>query len=112
MNEHLRSNAIESSRERIENICNDTNKLLDDIEDVIDENGCNFLKETIASKAIPTPKLSIKDHAKPNKDRDFPMRMAIPATNFTSGFPKLGFSGIEKIFDKNDINHAKKTMCK
>ena len=61
-------------------------------------------------KAIPTPKLLIKDHKKPNKDGDYPTRIIIPATNFTAGFPKLGFSGIKRIFDKNNINYMKKTI--
>lgn len=110
MEEHLESKAIKSSRDRIKDIYNDANKLLDEIEDIINKNEYNLLKETIETKAIPTPKLLIKDHKKPNDKGDYPTRIIIPTTNFTAGFPKLGFSGIKRIFDKNNINYMRKTI--
>ena len=112
MNDHLDSKATKSSREKIKQSFQCANDLLEELtfKEIINDNEYDFLKETIDSKAIPTPKLSMKDHKKPNEDRDFPTRIVIPATNFTSGFPKLGFSGIRNIFDENNINHMKKTM--
>ena len=70
----------------------------------------HFSKETIDSKAVPAPKLLIEDHKKPNKEGNFPTRTMIPATNFTAGFPTLGFSGIENTFDKNNVNGMKRSM--
>ena len=105
MNNHLNKNATKSSRERIVEIFNNSNDLLKELssEELINDNEYNFLKETIDSKAIPMPKLLIKDHKNPDKDGDFPTRIVIPATNFTAGFPKLGFTGIRNIFNKNNI---------
>ena len=34
----------------------------------------------------------------------------VPATNFTSGFPKLGYLAIKSIFDRNNINYTNKTI--
>lgn len=110
MEKHHNSNAIKSSREKIKEFFKDANDLLDDLEDIVSEDECNFTKETIDSKSIPTLKSPIKDHKDPNEDGDFPTRIVVPAMNFTAGFPKLGFTGIEKIFDKNKIDHMKKTI--
>jgi hypothetical protein len=32
------------------------------------------------------------------------MRLVVPATNFTAGFPKLGYMGIKSIFKEYNIN--------
>ena len=62
------------------------------------------------SKAIPTPKLLIKDHKEKKDNGEFPTRLIIPATNFTTGFPRLGYTGIRKIFDQAKIDYKKKTI--
>ena len=36
--------------------------------------------------------------------------LVVPANNFTSAFPKLGYMGIKKIFDDNKINYKKRTI--
>ena len=59
-------------------------KLQFNLEDIVSEDECNFIKETIDSKSIPTPKSLIKDHKDLNEDEDFPTRIVIPATNFTA----------------------------
>jgi hypothetical protein len=37
----------------------------------------------------------------------FPTRLIVPANNFTSAFPKVGYMGIKKIFDDNVVNYMK-----
>jgi hypothetical protein len=46
----------------------------------------------------------MKDHKKKDKWGQYPTRLVIPATNFTSAFPKLGYLGIKKIFDDETID--------
>jgi hypothetical protein len=56
------------------------------------------------------PKLLRKDHKKKDKWGNFPTKLVITATNFTSAFPKLGYLGIKKIFDDEKVNYMKKTI--
>ena len=51
----------------------------------------------------------IKDH-KPRKNGEHQIRLVVPATNFTSAFPKAGYLGIKAIFDENKIDYASKTI--
>eukprot|EP00957_Ditylum_brightwellii_P173578 13215950-Ditylum_brightwellii.AAC.1 len=68
-----------------------------------------YLIEGLNSKAIPKPQLLIKDH-KEKIDNEFLTRLVIPATNFAATFLKLGYLGIKRIFDDNNINYAKYTI--
>ena len=36
--------------------------------------------------------------------------IVVPANNFTSAFPRMGYLGIKKILDDNRINYMKKTI--
>jgi hypothetical protein len=54
--------------------------------------------------------LLIKDHKKPKSDGNYPTRLIIPATNFTACFPKLGYLGIKKIFDRCSVNYTRNTI--
>ena len=66
-----------------------------------------FLTEKIKSKAIPTPRLLIKDHKKKRSDGNFDTRLVVPATNFTAGFSKISYMGIKKLLDKNNVWYGK-----
>ena len=69
-----------------------------------------FLSKNLESKDIPTPKLILKDHKKDGKDGDYPSRLIVPANNFISGFPKLGYLGIKRIFDSLEVNYEERTI--
>ena len=58
----------------------------------------------------PSPKLLIKDHKKVDKDGNFPTRLVVPANNFTSAFPKLGYMAIRKILDDSKVDYMSKTI--
>jgi hypothetical protein len=45
----------------------------------------------------------VKDNKKPDRDGHCPTHFVCPAANFTAGFPKLGYKGIEKIFMDNKV---------
>jgi antitoxin component of RelBE/YafQ-DinJ toxin-antitoxin module len=72
-----------------------------------------FLEETINSKAIPTPKILIKDHKDKLQSTNFyPTRPVIPAGSFISGFAKLAEKGIKGLFERKKIQFDKKQLYK
>jgi GIY-YIG catalytic domain len=85
-------------------------ELLEEKRDILSDKEAEFLHQSINSKAIPSPKLLIKDHKKADKNGDFQTRLVVPANNFTSAFPKLGYLGIKKILDENNIDYASRTI--
>ena len=107
---HLDKAAKEISRERISEIFEHANETCEEYSDILNDNENNFLKSTLKTKNIPTPKLIIKDHKKPDEEGDFPSRLIVPANNFTSAFPRLGYLGIRRIFDKNNIEYESRTI--
>ena len=64
------------------------------------------LRQSLATKAIPSPKMLIKDHKKINEKGEFPTRLVIPATNFTATFSKIGYLGINRCLDKGKVNYS------
>jgi hypothetical protein len=52
----------------------------------------------------------MKDHKESNDDGNYPTRLVVPATNFTSAFSKLVYIGIKKIMDEAGINYSRKTI--
>ena len=53
----------------------------------------------------------IKDHNEISDDGNYPTRLVVPATNFTSAFSaKLGYIGIKTIIDDAVINYSKKII--
>ena len=68
---HLDKAAVRSSTERIKDIFESANELLLGMEELFDKNEYEFIKETIDSNAIPTPKLLIKDHKNVIKKETF-----------------------------------------
>ena len=80
------------------------------LEETLTEKELKFLSKTLESKSIPTSKLIIKDHKKVNEEGDYPSRLIVPASNFTSGFPRLGYLGMKRIFDSAKINYEERTI--
>jgi hypothetical protein len=107
---HLLKNGKEILRSKLIQVFEDANELLESLAHIMSEDEYSFVKESINSKAIPAPKLLIKDHKEIDDDGNYPTRLVVPATNFTSAFPKLGYIGIQKIFDENKINYSRKTI--
>ena len=56
-----------SNKDKMVQTFEGANKLLNDISNSINDNQKEYLKETIKTKAIPPPRLTIKDHKTPNK---------------------------------------------
>jgi hypothetical protein len=107
---HLLKNGKEIPRSKLVEVLDEANELLESLDDVMSEDEYSFVKESLNSKAIPSPKLLIKDHKFVNDDGTYPTRLVVPATNFTSAFSKLGYIGIKKIIDAAGINYSEKTI--
>ena len=82
------------------------NKACDNDQNILSDNKITCLKSTLKTKNIPTPKLIITDHKKKkDKEGDFPSRLIIPVNKFMSAFPRLGYLGIRRIFDTNQVKY-------
>jgi GIY-YIG catalytic domain len=106
---HLTRNAKEINRSRLTEVADEASSLLETISHFLSSDERRLLVASINSRAIPTPKLLIKDH-KPMKNGNFPTRLVIPASNFTAAFPKMGYLAIKNIFDKKGIAYNKRTI--
>jgi hypothetical protein len=69
-----------------------------------------FVDEALDSRAVPTPKLLIKDHKPMDSKGEHMTRLIVLATNFTAAFPKVGYLGIKNIFDQNGIDYSGSTI--
>ena len=65
-----------------------------------------FVRQFLATRMIPSPKLLIKDYKAINENGEFPTRLVIPATNFTVTFSKIGNLGIKIFLDKVKVNYS------
>ena len=69
-----------------------------------------FVIQSLATRAIPSPKLLIKDHKTINEKREFPIRLVIPVTNFTATFSKIGYLAIKLCLDKGKLNYSRNSI--
>jgi cell division septal protein FtsQ len=77
----------------------------------IQQDDVTIISLDIESMYPSTPSLLIKDHKKPcSTTREHPTRLLVPAQNFTSAFPKMGYLAIRKILDSNNVNYSKRTI--
>jgi len=108
---HLTENAQEASREKLAEVKEQALQLPHDKVElgVLSDKEDSFVKQSVESKAMTPPKLLIKDHKSPNNEGNFPTGPAVPATNFTSAFPKTGCLGMKRIPDDNAADHMSKT---
>ena len=102
---HLDKSAKMVPRERLVEIEGDAFDLLERLDGVLlmTDKEHDFVKESLESKAVPTPQLLIKDHKDPDENGAYPTWLIVPATNFAAAFSKLGYKGIKAIFDMNGI---------
>jgi hypothetical protein len=57
-------------------------KLLSTLGHTLSEKEMGFVEEVLESRAVPTPKLLIKDHKPMNSKGEYMTRLIVPATNF------------------------------
>ena len=66
-----------------------------------------FVRQSLATQVIPSPKLIIKAQKIISKKGGFPNRLVVPATNFTATLSKLGYLGIKIILDKTNVDYSR-----
>ena len=108
--EYLQQSAREIERGRVVEICEYAKVLLDAIGFKISKNEVGHINESLKTKALPTPKLLIKDYKKLTSMGEFPTRLVIPATNFSATFAKVGYLELINRLEKNEINYTKFTI--
>ena len=70
----------------------------------------DYVKSWIKSRDVPTPRLLGKDHKDRKEDGFWPVRLVIPATNYTQCFAKMGYKIIQKTFDERGVKYMKYTI--
>ena len=68
------------------------------------------MRQLLATRAIPYPKLLIKDHKTINEKGEFPTRLVIPATKFIATFSNIGYLGIKMCPDKGKVNYSRDSV--
>ena len=66
-----------------------------------------LVRQSLATRAIPSPILFIKDHKTINEKGEFPTRLLIPAKNFTSTFSKISYLEIKIILGKGKVKYSR-----
>jgi hypothetical protein len=104
VNKHLSERAIVIERAKLTEIYDSCFDKLNELQEIASEKELTFLDKKIRSKVIPQPKILIKDHKGPDQEGNFPTRLVVLATNFTAGFPKLGYMGIKSVFEEQGVD--------
>ena len=107
---HLSKSAVKIPKSKLSEIVDNCYAFLTELDPYLSTNERTCLKEKIESKAVPNPKILVKNHKKQNADGTFPTRLVVPATNFTAGFPKIGYLGIKHLLDKYEVDYGSKNI--
>ena len=59
---------------------------------------------------VPVKCWKMKDHKPANEQGEYPTRLIVPARNFVSAFPKMGYKGIKNILDKHKVQYMLQTI--
>ena len=107
VSDHLLKSANLSLRPKVVALFEYANKLLDIVKMELSSQKGNFVRQSLATRAILSPKLIIKYHKTINKKWKFPTKLVLPATNFTVTFSKIGYLGIKRFLDKGKVNYSR-----
>jgi hypothetical protein len=107
---HLEEAAVEVSADKLVSTFDRAEELLDDLGDFLSDKERGFIEDTMKSRAVPMPKLLIRDHKERDEMGKYLTRLIVPASNFTAGFPKAGYLGIKVLFKRFKIDCQKTTI--
>ena len=85
----------------------DANKFLENVKMELSVQEEKFVRQSLATQSILSPKLLIKDHKTINEKGELPTRLVIPATKFTTTFSRIGYLGIKMCLDKAKVNYSR-----
>ena len=97
---HLLKASDLALRAKLVALFEDANCLLDKAKMKLSVQEENFVRQLLATKAVPAPKLLIKDHKTINEKGELPTRLVIPSTKFTATFSKIGAASISVCSDR------------
>eukprot|EP00957_Ditylum_brightwellii_P128572 9807709-Ditylum_brightwellii.AAC.1 len=83
---HLSENMDELSQKMIINLHRKAELYATKLKPMLAKGEMDFLNKGTASKAIPQPKLLVKDHKDKEENGDYPARLVLPATNVMAIF--------------------------
>ena len=107
---HLQKAADLALRPKVMELYENANLLLENVKLDLSVKEEDFVRQSLATRAILSPKLLIKYHKAINKNGEFPTRLVIPATNFTATFSKIGYLGIKRCLDKGKVNYSRNSI--
>ena len=110
VNEHLQAHGKKISHTDLTTVQHNAMKLLAKVKPYLSNDEYYYISNSLNSCAIPTPKLLVKDHKPRQPDGQYPTRLIVPASNFVSAFPNLGYRGIKQIFAANNIQCLPRTI--
>ena len=96
---HLLKVADLALRPKVIALFEDMNKLLEKVKMDFSVQENNFVRQSLAAREIPSPKLLIKYHKTINDKGGLPTRLTIPATNFTATLSNISYLGIKRMLD-------------
>ena len=96
--------------DRLHGILARAQELLAEMRDMMSKKEVEFIERSLKTKAIPKPKLLVKDHKEKKASGDYPTRLIVPANNFTSGYSKMGYMAIKNTFDEMEIKYSRFTI--
>ena len=76
----------------------------------MDKREQDYVEKWIKSRDVPTPRLLVKDHKDKKENGFWPVRLVIPATNYTQCFANMGYKIIKLSFDRHNIDYMKYTL--
>ena len=104
---HLQKTDNLAIRPKVMALFEDANLLLEKVKKELSVKEEEFVRQLLATRAIPSPKLLIKDQKTINEKGGSPIRLVIPATNFTATFSKFGYLGIKRCMEKGKVNYSR-----
>ena len=110
VSDHLQKAADLALRPKVMALHENANLLLEKVKLDLSVKEEEFARQSLATRAILSPKLLIKDHKTINEKGEFPTRLVIPATNFTVTFSKIGYLGIKRCLDKGKVNYSRNSI--
>ena len=110
VSDHLQKAAALALRPKVMALFENANLLLEKVKMELSVKEEEFLRKLLATRAIPSPKLLIKDHKTVNEKGEFPTRLLIPTTTFTATFSEIGYLGIKRCLDKVRVNYSRDSI--
>ena len=107
LSDHLLKAADLALRPKLVALFEDTNKLLDKVRMELSVQEENFVRQSLATREILSPKLLIKDQKRINEKGELLTRLVIPATNICATFYKIVYLGIIRLLDKGKVNYSR-----